>query len=161
MTTPAARALVLAGCAWLLASSAPLTGAHPPQSAPAPQAVSTVRATLDRYCVGCHNDRARIAGLSLATLDPSSVVGHVDVWEKVVRKLRTHEMPPAGASRPDDATYRATAVALERTLDANAEANPQPGRVVVHRLSRTEYANAVRDLLGIEMPPSTLLPADE
>src|SRR6185369_654194 len=161
MTTPAARALVLAGCAWLLASSAPLTGAHPPQSAPAPQAVSTVLATLDRYCAGCHNDRARVAGLSLATLDPSSVGGHVDVWEKVARKLRTHEMPPAGASRPDDPTYRATAEALERALDAEAESHPQPGRVAVHRLSRTEYANAIRDLLGIDVPAPALLPADE
>ena len=166
MTTAAARVLVLAGCAWLLASSAPLTGARGAQLATAPTAASAspaspVRATLDRYCIGCHNDRLRTAGLSLVSLDPSSVGGHVDVWERVVRKLRTHEMPPAGAARPDDATYGATAAALERTLDAHADARPRPGRVAVHRLSRTEYANAVRDLLGIELPAPALLPADE
>ncbi|HEV8395117.1 MAG TPA: DUF1592 domain-containing protein [Vicinamibacterales bacterium] len=166
MTTPAARVLVLAGCAWLLAASAPLTGARAgTQVAPAPvpptTALSAVRATLDRYCLGCHNDRLRTGGLSLATLDPSAVGGYNGVWERVVRKLRTHEMPPAGAIRPDDATYRATAEALERALDAEADAHPQPGRVAVHRLSRTEYANAVRDLLGIDLPASTLLPADE
>jgi len=165
MTTPAARALVvLAGCAWLLAASAPLTGARggaQVAAVPAPPAASTVRATLDRYCVGCHNDRSRIGGLSLATLDPSAVAGHAAVWERVVRKLRTREMPPAGLPRPDDSTYRATADALERALDAEADAHPQPGRVAVHRLSRTEYANAVRDLLGIDVPAPALLPADE
>jgi len=166
MTTPAARALVLGGCAWLLASTAPLTGARGAQvaavpAAPAAAASSPVRATLDRYCLGCHNDRLRTGGLSLANLDPSAVGGHAEVWERVVRKLRTHEMPPAGTLRPDEPTYRATAEALERALDAEADARPRPGRVAVHRLSRTEYANAVRDLLGIELPASALLPADE
>jgi len=110
MTTPAARALLLAGCAWLLASSAPLTGARDgPQVAAVPvtppiPAASAVRPTLDRYCLGCHNDRLRTGGLSLANLDPAAVGGHAELWEKVVRKLRTHEMPPAGASRPDEAT---------------------------------------------------------
>jgi hypothetical protein len=124
-------------------------------------AAATVRSTLDRYCVSCHNDRLRTGGLSLAALDPSSVGGREDVWERVVRKLRTREMPPAGVARPDEAAYAATTDALEQALDAHAEANPRPGRVAVHRLSRTEYANAVRDLLGIEMPAPALLPADE
>src|SRR6185503_8763210 len=93
MSTPAARAsLLLAGCAWLVASSASLTGARGGQAATAPAApipaTSAVRATLDRYCVGCHNDRARTGGLSLASLDPASVGGRTDVWERVVRKLR-------------------------------------------------------------------------
>ncbi|HET9271407.1 MAG TPA: DUF1592 domain-containing protein [Vicinamibacterales bacterium] len=156
---------LLAGCAWLFVSSASLTGARGGQAATAPAApipaTSAVRATLDRYCVGCHNDRARTGGLSLASLDPASVGGRTDVWERVVRKLRTREMPPAGAPKPDGATYDATAAALERALDAHADANRQPGRVAVHRLSRTEYANAVRDLLAIEMPAPALLPADE
>jgi hypothetical protein len=162
MTTPAARVFVLAGCGWLVAAGAPITGARGAQGpvAPAP-AASTVRSTLDRYCTGCHSDRLRTGGLSLASMDPSSVGASTEVWERVVRKLRTREMPPAGAARPDDATYTATVAALERALDAHAEANPQPGRVAVHRLSRTEYANAVRDLLGIDMPPPALLPADE
>jgi hypothetical protein len=163
MTTPAARALVLAGCGWLVAAGAPLTGARGAQDpvALATPAASTLRSTLDRYCVACHNDRVRTGGLSLASMDPSSVGGHAEVWERVVRKLRTREMPPAGAARPDDATYTATAMAIERGLDAHAAANPQPGLVAVHRLSRTEYANAVRDLLGVDMPAPALLPADE
>jgi len=166
MRTSAARAFVLlAGCGWLVAASVPLTGARVPQAAApvaAPvTAAATVRSTLDSYCVSCHNDRLRTGGLSLAALDPSSVGGREDVWERVVRKLRTREMPPAGVARPDEAAYAATTAALERALDAHAEASPRPGRVAVHRLSRTEYANAVRDLLGIEMPAPALLPADE
>jgi hypothetical protein len=163
MTTSAARAFVLlAGGAWLLASSAPLTGARAPQvTAPAAPPSSPVRATLDRYCLGCHNDRLRTGGLSLVALDPAAVGGHADVWERVVRKLRTHEMPPAGAPRPDEATYASVVAALEGALDAEVVARPRPGRVAVHRLSRTEYANAVRDLLGVDLPPALLLPADE
>jgi len=164
MPTPAARALVLGGCAWLLAASAPLTGARggaQVRGVAASPAVPAVRANLDRYCLGCHNDRLRTGGLSLASLDPSAVGDHADLWERAVRKLRTREMPPAGFPRPDDSTYRATAEALERALDAEAERRPQPGRVAVHRLSRTEYANAVRDLLGIDVPAPALLPADE
>ena len=166
MTTPAARALVFAGCAWLLASAAPVpTGAaagrqvvDPPASNPAS---SPAGATLDRYCATCHNDRLRTGGLTLAALDPSNPSGHAEIWERVVRKLRTREMPPPGAARPDEPTYAATVETLERALDATAAAHPQPGRVAVHRLSRTEYANAVRDLLAIELPAPALLPADE
>src|SRR5687768_12320548 len=124
METSAARAILLAGCGWLVAASAPLTGARDPQAAPpAPAASAAVRPTLDRYCTGCHNDRLRTGGLSLTALDPSAVGGQVDVWERVVRKLRTREMPPAGAARPDDAGYVSTASALEQALDAHAAAN--------------------------------------
>jgi len=166
MTPPAARALVFAGCAWLLASAAPvLTGAaagrqvvDPPASNPAS---APAGATLDRYCATCHNDRLRTGGLTLAGLDPSNPGGHTEIWERVVRKLRTREMPPPGAARPDEPTYAATVETLERALDATAAAHPQPGRVAVHRLSRTEYANAIRDLLAIELPAPALLPADE
>ena len=104
MTTPAARALVFAGCAWLLASAAPVpTGAaagrqvvDPPASNPASSPAS---ATLDRYCATCHNDRLRTGGLTLAGLDPSNPSGHTEIWERVVRKLRTREMPPPGMPR--------------------------------------------------------------
>jgi len=89
------------------------------------------------------------------------VAGHEDVWEKVVTKLRTHEMPPAGRPRPDIATYRATAAAIESNLDAAAAANPNPGRVAVHRLNRAEYTAAIRDLLGLEVDGKALLSADE
>jgi hypothetical protein len=162
MTTPA-RALVLAGCAWLLASASPVVTAGRAGQGPAGQASSPapVRATLDRYCVSCHNDRLRTGGLTLASLDPTQVSVQADVWERVVRKLRTREMPPAGAPRPDLSTYTTAVASLENALDAAAVARPQPGRIPVHRLSRTEYANAVRDLLAVELPAQTLLPADE
>ena len=116
---------------------------------------------LDKYCVTCHNSRLKTAGLLLDTLDPARVGDHAEQWEKVVTKLRTGEMPPPGRPRPDAETYRAVASALEGALDAAAAANPHPGRVPVHRLNRTEYGNAVRDLLGLEIDARALLSADE
>jgi hypothetical protein len=120
-----------------------------------------IRQTLDRYCVTCHNSKLKTAGLQLDTLDVSHVADHAPQWEKVVTKLRTGEMPPPGRPRPDAASYRTMAAALERELDAAAAATPHPGRVPVHRLNRSEYANAIRDLLGLEIDPKALLPSDE
>jgi len=116
---------------------------------------------LDKYCVTCHNTRLKTAGLLLDTLDTARVADHAEQWEKVVTKLRTGEMPPPGRPRPDAETYRAVASALEDALDAAAAAKPHPGRVPVHRLNRTEYTNAVRDLLGLEVDARALLSADE
>jgi hypothetical protein len=111
--------------------------------------------------VSCHNSRLKTAGLQLDALDVARVGADAATWEKVARKLRTREMPPAGAPRPDRDTYdRATAV-LEAALDRAAEINPRPGRVVIHRLNRTEYTNAVRDLLALDIDGRSLLPADE
>src|SRR5262249_30343939 len=95
------------------------------------------RATLNTYCTGCHNARLRTGGLALDQFDPDRVAAAPDVWEKVARKLRTHEMPPAGARRPDDEVYRRVITSLESDLDAAAVAAPRPGRVPVHRLNRT------------------------
>ena len=120
----------------------------------------SVRPVLNRYCVGCHNERLRTAGLALDTMDAARVGDHPDAWEKVVRKLRTGAMPPAGRRRPDAATYATVASALENALDRAAAATPNPGRTTVHRLNRREYANAVRDLLALEIDASGLLPAD-
>ena len=120
----------------------------------------SVRPVLNRYCVGCHNERLRTAGLALDTMDAARVGDHPDAWEKVVRKLRTGAMPPAGRRRPDPATYESVASALENALDRAAAATPNPGRTTVHRLNRREYANAVRDLLALEIDASGLLPAD-
>src|SRR5689334_4220145 len=145
---PAVMALL---CAWLCAPR-PLDA-----RAPAVPAADV----LNQYCVTCHNSRLKTAGLLLDTLDPARVADHAEQWEKVVTKLRTGEMPPPGRPRPDAETYRAVASALEAALDAAAAANPHPGRVPVHRLNRTEYANAVRDLLGLEVDARALLSADE
>ena len=128
------------------------------------EAVSAPRALLDQYCVACHNDRARQAGLTLQSIDAERVGGvasEVEAWEKVVRKLRGRAMPPPGRPRPDAAAYDAAAHVLETALDAAASADPDPGRPPIHRLNRVEYRNAVRDLLGLEIDERALLPPDE
>src|SRR5579862_8457069 len=123
-------------------------------------------ATFTKYCVTCHNARLKTAGFVLDTADLKNVGGHAETWEKVVRKLRTEAMPPAGAPRPDRATYDSTAAYLEAELDRAAAARPNPGSLpLLHRLSRTEYQNAIRDLLAVdalpkEMDYSLLLPPD-
>ena len=128
-----------------------------------PQSVAAVplRAVLDRYCVTCHNERQKAGALMLDTMDVGHIGDAAEVWERVARKLRTQEMPPPGLPRPDRATYEASASWLETALDDSAAVRPNPGRVVVHRLNRAEYANAVRDLLGLEIDGRSLLPADE
>ena len=116
---------------------------------------------LNKYCVTCHNGRLNTAGLRIDSLNVDRVADHAEQWEKIVTKLRTGEMPPAGRPRPDVATYRAVAAALEKDLDAAAAAKPQPQRVPVHRLNRREYANAIRDLLGLEIDGRALLSSDD
>src|SRR3954469_12003940 len=127
------------------------------------RANDTPRALLDKYCVSCHNARLKTAGL---LLDRDSVdVEHVGatgaLWEKVLRKVRTQAMPPAGARRPTAAEYASLAASLEQALDAAAAAHPNPGRPTAHRLNRAEYALAVRDLLGVDVDVRSLLPADD
>ena len=116
---------------------------------------------LDRYCVTCHNDRLRTGGLSLEQIDVARVADRAEVWEKVVRKLRTGAMPPAGMPRPEQASLSALATYLETTLDRAAAARPNPGRPSLRRLTRTEYGNAIRDLLAVDIDAGSLLPADD
>jgi mono/diheme cytochrome c family protein len=124
-------------------------------------AQSSPRAVLDKYCVTCHNERLKTAGLMLDRVDADHPGSNAQTFEKVLRKVRSHEMPPPGMPRPDEATYTAVTAQLEKMLDAAAAANPNPGRVAVHRLNRTEYTNAIRDLLGLQMDGKSLLSADE
>jgi hypothetical protein len=124
-------------------------------------APTTAGAVIQQYCVVCHNAKLKTAGLVLNVTDLEHIEDHSAVWEKVVRKLRTGEMPPAGMPRPDKATYTSVAAELESALDAAAAAKPNPGRVPVHRLNRAEYAAAIRDLLGLNVDAKALLPADE
>ena len=121
----------------------------------------TLRPLLDRYCVTCHNDRLKTAGLVLEGFDVARIGHEADTWERVARKLRTREMPPPGLPRPDQDTYERATSGLEAALEAAATANPNPGRVIVHRLNRTEYTNAVRDLLALDIDGRSLLSADE
>ena len=118
-------------------------------------------AFVKQYCLGCHNERAKIGNLSLDTMDPANVDGHGDVWEKVVRKLRTGMMPPEGTPKPPAAARESFVSALEGRLDRLAALHPDPGTPALHRLNRAEYANAIRDLLAIEVDVSTMLPPDD
>ncbi len=118
-----------------------------------------------RYCIGCHNDRTLTAGVTLQSLDLSRIgadARETEVWEKVVRKLSTRSMPPADRPRPDEATYDALTAWIAGRIDAAAAERPDPGRRhAVHRLNRAEYANAIRDLLALDVDERTLLPPDD
>ena len=118
------------------------------------------RALLDRYCVTCHNERLQTAGVMFDRVDIHRVDVHRELFEKVARKLRSGQMPPAGRPRPEPAAVEAFVTALEAELDRVGAAAPNPGRVASHRLNRTEYVHAVRDLLDLEMDGEALLPSD-
>ena len=122
---------------------------------------ATYRAVLDRYCVACHNRRTLAGDLALDTADLDQVGPHAELWEKVLQKLHTRAMPPPGRPRPEPAVYDAFGAWLERSLDQWAADHPEPGRPPIHRLNRLEYANAVRDLLHLEIDAQALLPADD
>src|SRR5262249_7608799 len=119
------------------------------------------RALVDKYCVTCHNQKMKTAGLSLETADFVRPSNSADTWEKVIRKVRAEMMPPVGAARPDKASLDSLASYLETSIDKVAAQNPNPGRTVLHRLNRAEYGNAIRDLFAISaLDVTSLLPAD-
>jgi hypothetical protein len=120
------------------------------------------RAMLDKYCITCHNQRSKTAGLELDSADVTTPSSNPELWERVIGKLRAGSMPPPGNPRPDVQTYRAVAIWLENEIDRAWERNPNPGRIgAVHRLNRTEYNNAIRDLLALDVDVKPLLPGDE
>jgi hypothetical protein len=119
------------------------------------------RTLLDKYCVTCHSEKLRTGGMTLEKIDTANVPAGAETWEKVVRKLRAGSMPPPGMPRPDQAAAEGFVASLETSLDRAALARPNPGRATVHRLNRTEYANAVRDLLALDIDAASLLPADD
>ncbi len=118
-------------------------------------------ALVDRYCVNCHNDNRRAGGFSWSTIDLADPAANAEASERVVRKLRAGLMPPAGLPRPDAASANALASALETAIDRHAAARPYAGAPELHRVNRTEYRNSVRDLLGLDVDVSALLPQDE
>ena len=127
---------------------------------PDPTIASPARALVSKYCVTCHNERTKAANLLLDKTD-DRVTNAAETWERVVVQLRGRSMPPSNMPRPDNATYDAVATWLETELDRAATARPDPGRpAALHRLNRTEYANAVRDLLGVEIDSTSMLPPD-
>jgi hypothetical protein len=132
-------------------------------NAPPPSAEvrSAHRQTLDQYCVVCHSRELKTAGLNLEDVDTANLEENGIVWEKMLRKLRNREMPPAGMPRPEPETYAALINFIDTERNRLAEEKPNPGRPTLRRLNRAEYANAVRELLALEIDSAEMLPADD
>lgn len=143
-------------------SQAPVPSGTTSSASAASTAPTPARQLVTTYCIACHNERLKTGGLVLDKADAEQAFNSAETWEKVIVKLRSRAMPPPGARRPDNATYDAVAGWLESELDRAATAHPNPGRPAnLHRLNRTEYANAVRDLVGVEFDGTAMLPPDE
>jgi hypothetical protein len=127
----------------------------------APAEAEKQLATINTYCVGCHNDRAKVGGVSFQGLTADRVAQRGDVFEKAVRKLRGRVMPPPGARQPDAAAADALVSWLETSLDRAEGVSHVRDRLVLHRLNRKEYTNAVRDLLAVDFEADKVLPADD
>jgi len=153
------RALKIAALGMVTACAAT---SQQPTSGPASTSDAPPRALIDKYCIGCHNERLKVGGLALNNIASQSIGQNTAVWEKVVRKLRARYMPPVGLPRPDESTYNSAVSSLESSLDRIAAAKPDPGRTdTFRRLNRTEYHNAIRDLLALDIDVSSLLPSDD
>ena len=156
-------AAVLSIAVWLAAvsSTAPRAQSQPESAPPTPD----VSRTITQYCATCHNERNRTAatasGVVLDHVDFTRLAQDGEMWEKVIRKLRAGAMPPAGMPRPDATAHDALMSFLETTLDRAAASRPNPGRPAPHRLNRAEYANAIRDLLALNVDSAGLLPPDD
>ena len=120
-------------------------------------------ALVGKYCVDCHDAETKKGSLNLDAVLGGPVTGHPEIWEKVIRRLETRQMPPPKKKlRPSDGEYEAMLATLAGTLDAAAKAQPKPGRTeTIRRLNRSEYQNAIRDLLAVEVDAAAMLPADE
>ncbi|PWT83077.1 MAG: hypothetical protein C5B57_07565 [Blastocatellia bacterium] len=149
----------LASMCWSLCWPAQATS--PRGSLQETESAQTYRAVLDRFCVTCHNERLKTAGLALDMADVAQVPMNAELWEKVLRKIQAGMMPPAGVPHPDPKTRQSLTAWLEETLDRAAAARPNPGRSLIHRLNRAEYTNAIRDLLALDVDTSALLPPDD
>jgi cytochrome c5 len=130
--------------------------------APATSPATPAGELVNKYCVTCHNQKLKTANLMLDRADTAQVANSAAAWEKVIVKLRSRAMPPPGMPRPDNATYDSVADWLEAGIDRAAAAHVNPGRTAsLHRLNRAEYANAVRDLIAVEVDAQAMLPPDE
>ena len=160
-----AAVVVAVVLAWHLPHGSARADEVAPEPHFSPEQAVELRAAVDRYCVVCHNryvaTPATATGVVLDGADLNDVASDPALWERVIRKLKAGEMPPAGMERPDQATYAALTGWLESRLDRAALEHPNPGRPAIHRLNRAEYANAIRDLLALEVDAATLLPPDD
>src|SRR5687767_14145452 len=158
------KSLALAGVIFIASLGVVFTAAQPAQAPPAAVAPTDAQphlATIKQYCAGCHNDRAKTGGVSFEGVTAESIGQRADVFEKAVRKLRGRVMPPPGARQPEAAAIDGLVAWLETSLDRAAGQAHVPDRVVLHRLNRKEYANAVRDLLSVDFDATEVLPADD
>jgi uncharacterized protein DUF1592/uncharacterized protein DUF1588/uncharacterized protein DUF1587/uncharacterized protein DUF1585/uncharacterized protein DUF1595 len=157
------RSLVYAGIVFVaVAWTSATTNVRAQTTAPLVRAAATPDpAFLKQYCATCHNDRVKAGSLVLDGMNVASVDATVDVWEKVVRKLRTGMMPPRNAPKPPAPVAAAFTAALESSLDRAASRRLDPGMPALHRLNRSEYANAIRDLLAIDVDVNAMLPPDD
>jgi hypothetical protein len=156
------RLAVIAGCLVGVSVASMYLEAGDTKPQPRSNASTSQRAVINQYCGGCHNPQLKRGELSFDSLDLSKVGSNPVVWEKVVTKLRAGIMPPAGAPRPDEATYDRLRLFIQTELDKAAAAHPDPGRTeIFHRLNRGEYQNAIRDLLTLNIDADKLLPADD
>jgi mono/diheme cytochrome c family protein len=143
-------------------SSAPAVPAAARQQAAAAAPAGTPEAVVRRYCMGCHNSRTKSGNLSFTDVDLTDIGSHPEIWERVVRKVGAGMMPPAGMPRPDPAAMDGFLAAISNDLDRAFDTRPDPGRTEpLHRLNRTEYANAIRDLLVVDIDAADFLPADD
>jgi len=123
---------------------------------------ASLQSAVDTYCISCHDRETNKGGLNLEAIAPDRITDHTEIWEKVVRKLERRQMPPAGKKRPDELAYASILSQIVTPLDQSAAQHPNPGRTdTIRRLTRTEYQNAIRDLLSLEIDATMLLPADE
>src|SRR3954468_13768608 len=140
--------LATGGAGWARQAQRPAGG----PSASVASADAPPAALIDEYCLSCHDEDHKKGGLALDAVEGDAIAQHPDIWEKVVRKLRARQMPPVGKDRPGDAIYDEVVSSLETSLDRAAAARVNPGRTAtLRRLTRTEYQNAVRDLLAVEI----------
>jgi mono/diheme cytochrome c family protein len=158
---PIALIAVVALTGLLTASVPRVFTAAPAVASPQAASADTQLATIKTYCSGCHNDRAKTGGVSFDGITAASIAEHPDLFEKAVRKLRGRVMPPPGAKQPESAAVDSLVSWLETSLDKAAGQTHIPDQVVLHRLNRKEYANAVRDLLAVDVDANELLPQDD
>jgi len=157
MFRSSARPMTLRLTVLLIAGGCVAAYAQQPQAA-----ASSQRALINQYCVGCHNAKLKTGGLVLDTVNVENTSQSPDVWEKVLHKVRARYMPPAGLPRPDEKAYDSLISYLETSLDQASAAKPNPGRTAtLRRLTRTEYHNAIRDLLGLQVDVTQMLPSDD
>src|SRR2546425_1966211 len=153
--------LVPAGFVVFLCAGASIRSGLQASAQSAAADVSAQRALIDKYCVTCHNQRVKTAGLALDTADLANIPAQSDIWEKVIRKVRAGMMPPVSAAQPEKAQLDALSTLLETSLDKWSATHPNPGRPTLHRLNRAEYGNAIRDLFALDAVDITqLLPPD-